>query len=108
MRPAGFEPATKGFERPRVSARLGLSHPPPLRCPSLRNRTREAGRSGRGLLLGLTPLVSEPSWPPMPDQAWLRITMPRKSLGSPQFTRIATGGCPPAPPFSFDESPALP
>ena len=39
----------------------------------------EAGRSWRGLLLGLTPLVSEPSWPPMPGQAWLRIAMPRES-----------------------------
>ena len=29
VRPAGFEPATKGFKGPRVSARLGLSHPPP-------------------------------------------------------------------------------
>ena len=28
LRPAGFEPATKGFKGPRVSARLGLSHPP--------------------------------------------------------------------------------
>jgi hypothetical protein len=46
-------------------------------------------------LLGLTPLVSEPSWSPMPDQAWLRITMPHKGLGFPQFTRIASGGYPP-------------
>jgi hypothetical protein len=37
---------------------------------------REAGRSWRGLLLGLTPLVSEPSWPPKPDQARLRIAVP--------------------------------
>src|SRR5579883_2632091 len=36
----------------------------------------EAGRSRRGLLLGLTPLVSEPSWPPTPSQAWLRIAVP--------------------------------
>jgi hypothetical protein len=36
----------------------------------------EAGRSRRGLLLGLTPLVSEPSWPPKPDQARLRIAVP--------------------------------
>ena len=28
VRPAGFEPATKGFKGPRVSTRLGLSHPP--------------------------------------------------------------------------------
>ena len=28
VRPAGFEPATKGFKGPRVSAGLGLSHPP--------------------------------------------------------------------------------
>ena len=28
MRPAGFEPATKGFKGPRVSTGLGLSHPP--------------------------------------------------------------------------------
>jgi len=28
VRPAGFEPATKGFKSPRVSTRLGLSHPP--------------------------------------------------------------------------------
>ena len=33
--------------------------------------------SWRGLLLGLTPLVSEPSWPPKPGQAWLRIALPR-------------------------------
>jgi hypothetical protein len=26
-------------------------------------------------LLGLTPLVSEPSWPPVPGQAWLRIAL---------------------------------
>jgi hypothetical protein len=25
--------------------------------------------------LGLTPLVSEPSWPPRPSQAWLRVAM---------------------------------
>ena len=36
----------------------------------------EAGRSRRGLLLGLTPLVSEPSWPPEPGQARLRIAVP--------------------------------
>jgi hypothetical protein len=72
------------------------------------------GRPGarrRGLWLGLTPLVSEPSWPPMPDQAWLRIAVPRagtaRGLGFPQFTRIASGGRPPAPPL-VDESPALP
>jgi hypothetical protein len=41
-----------------------------------RTPIEEAGRSRRGLLLGLTPLVSEPSWPPMPDQAWLRIALP--------------------------------
>src|SRR4051812_15824040 len=43
---------------------------------------REIGRPGarrRGLLLGLTPLVSEPSWPPGPSQAWLRIAMRRGS-----------------------------
>ena len=75
-----------------------------------------SGRPGarrRGLLLGLTPLVSEPSWPPEPGQAWLRIAMPldrrnRHGLGFPQFTRIASGGYPPAPPFRIDESPALP
>jgi hypothetical protein len=63
--------------------------------------------------LGLTPLVSEPSWPPKPDQAWLRIAMPPRlrtiGLGFPQFTRIASGGYPPAPPiWGIDESPALP
>jgi hypothetical protein len=31
---------------------------------SLARAGKEAGRSWRGLLLGLTPLVSEPSWPP--------------------------------------------
>jgi hypothetical protein len=77
----------------------------------------EAGRSRRGLLLGLTPLVSEPSWPPEPDQARLRIAVPEApppltrreapGLGSPQFTRFALEGYPSAPPFS-DESPALP
>ncbi len=44
--------------------------------PCLMRDDKEAGRSWRGLLLGLTPLVSEPSWPPMPGQAWLRIAMP--------------------------------
>ncbi len=97
----------------------------------LARRVGEAGRSWRGLLLGLTPLVSEPSWPPVPDQAWLRIAVPETSraslparpkiasgrrvrsvsnasgLGFPQFTRFAVGGRPPLPPF-FDESPALP
>jgi hypothetical protein len=85
-------------------------------------RPEEAGRSRRGLLLGLTPLVSEPSWPPEPDQAWLRIAMPgaprpgrwagrnpaalpreatrfAPGLGSPQFTRFAVEGYPPLPPF---------
>jgi hypothetical protein len=85
LRPAGFEPATKGFKGPRVSARLGLSHPPLCeRRPgvSMDSKDRavraveEAGRSRRGLLLGLTPLVSEPSWPPKPGQARLRIAMP--------------------------------
>ena len=65
----------------------------------------------RGVSLGLTPLVSEPSWPPRPDQARLRIAMPMTmldiGLGFPQFTRIAYGGHPPPPPF-LDESPALP
>ena len=42
----------------------------------------EAGRSRRGLLLGLTPLVSEPSWPPEPGQAWLRIAVP-EARGTP-------------------------
>jgi hypothetical protein len=42
-------------------------------------RHEEAGRSRRGLLLGLTPLVSEPSWPPEPGQARLRIAMPAAS-----------------------------
>jgi hypothetical protein len=46
------------------------------RCDVDRATEREAGRSRRGLLLGLTPLVSEPSWPPLPDQAWLRIAVP--------------------------------
>ena len=73
----------------------------------------EAGRSRRGLLLGLTPLVSEPSWPPEPGQAWLRIAVPPRplegvdGLGFPQFTRFAIEGYPSPPPFS-DESPALP
>ena len=51
---------------------------PTRRAPTLEAvRTDvEAGRSRRGLLLGLTPLVSEPSWPPEPDQAWLRIAVP--------------------------------
>jgi len=63
-------------------------------------QTKEAGRSGRGLLLGLTPLVSEPSWPPKPGQAWLRIAMPTEAgEGFPQFTRFALGGYPPRSPF---------
>ena len=37
---------------------------------------RRPGARRRGLSLGLTPLVSEPSWPPEPDQAWLRIAVP--------------------------------
>jgi len=74
---------------------------------------RGSGRPGarrRGLLLGLTPLVSEPSWPPRPGQAWLRVAMPlitrkgKRGLGFPQFTRFASGGYPPAPPF-FCETP---
>ena len=113
MRPAGFEPATKGFEGPRVSAGLGLSHPPHPPMHSTPGRLpRGVWRPGalrRGLSLGLTPLVSEPSWPPEPGQAWLRIAVPgrpdsrrdRPGLGSPQFTRIASGGYPPAPPFSM-------
>ena len=75
--------------------------------------TRRPGARGRGLSLGLTPLVSEPSWPPKPGQTWLRIALPKimkiKGLGSPQFTRFAVEGSPPVPPFfQFDESPALP
>ena len=75
----------QGIQGPRVSARLGLSHPPrrshqaPGRS-GVRKPWRIARRPGarrRGLLLGLTPLVSEPSWPPMPGQAWLRIAVPR-------------------------------
>ena len=53
MRPAGFEPATKGFKGPRVSARLGLSHPPqvgPGPAESLSTQPSgheaEAGRRG--------------------------------------------------------------
>jgi hypothetical protein len=30
-------------------------------------------------LSGLTPLVSEPTWRPMPCQAWLRIAVPKSS-----------------------------
>ena len=126
LRPAGFEPATKGFKGPRVSTRLGLSHPPlrerrPEHPDILASETggasrEEAGRSRRGLLLGLTPLVSEPSWPPEPGQARLRIAVPKRltlarqdapGLGFPQFTRFAVEGYPSPPPFS-DESPALP
>jgi len=61
-------------------------------------RMRRPGARRQGLLLGLTLLVSEPSWPPLfqsfqsfqsapgdeagrnpplPDQAWLRIALPR-------------------------------
>ena len=97
MRPAGFEPATKGFKGPRVSTRLGLSHPPirsrretvseQVLSRSGSEPEEEAGRSWRGLLLGLTPLVSEPSWPPEPGQAWLRIavpkSMPRRCAAAP-------------------------
>lgn len=79
MRPAGFEPATKGFKRPRVSTRLGLSHPPRslalIPDGTSDYRSWRPGARRRGLLLGLTPLVSEPSWSPVPDQAWLRIAM---------------------------------
>ena len=45
----------------------------------------EAGRSRRGLLLGLTPLVSEPSWPPRPDQAWLRIALSSRNISSTEI-----------------------
>src|SRR5262249_49316669 len=101
----------------------GIQGPPRFRgawtispSPALVRALRRPGARRRGLLLGLTPLVSEPSWPPGPGQAWLRIALPRgqqcspQSLGSPQFTRFASGGYPPAPPFSRedDESPALP
>ena len=89
----------QGIQGPPRFREAWTISPSPIPDP-LTEGTREAGRSRRGLLLGLTPLVSEPSWPPMPDQAWLRITMPRRSLGFPQFTRIASGGYPPAPPFA--------
>ena len=108
MRPAGFEPATKGFEGPRVSPGLGLSHPPDAW------KRREAGRSWRGLLLGLTPLVSEPSRRPnAPPGSAADCHAAGGGLGFPQFTRFAFGGHPPAPPFPLfrprtDESPALP
>ena len=49
----------------------------------------EAGRSRRGLLLGLTPLVSEPSWPPEPGQARLRIAVPEAPhLGKAKRSRF--------------------
>jgi hypothetical protein len=73
--------------------------------PSRWIKTR--GRPGarrRRLLLGLTPLVSEPSWPPLPGQAWLRIAVPSssreiESIGFPQFTRFASESCLSAPPL---------
>ena len=51
----------------------------PGRTPGRLDATpaRRPGARRRGLLLGLTPLVSEPSWPPGPGQAWLRIAMPQ-------------------------------
>jgi hypothetical protein len=50
-----------------------------------RRVARRPGARRRGLLLGLTPLVSEPSWPPMPGQAWLRIAVlgPRPTFSRP-------------------------
>ncbi len=44
------------------------------------HRAEEAGRSRRGLSLGLTPLVSEPSRSPMPDRARLRIALLRNGV----------------------------
>jgi hypothetical protein len=77
---------------------------------------QEAGRSRRGLLLGLTPLVSEPSWPPKPGQARLRIAVPIAPRDSeakcsrfrfPAIHPVRARRLPSAATFS-DESPALP
>ena len=76
----------------------------------------EAGRSRRGLLLGLTPLVSEPSWPPEPGQARLRIALPiaprpcearRSWFRFPAIHPVRGRRLPSGATFS-DESPALP
>ncbi len=49
---------------------------------------RRPGARRRGLLLGLTPLVSEPSWPPRPGQAWLRIAVLQPQTTESQTTPI--------------------
>src|SRR5205823_8863018 len=58
VRPAGFEPATKGFKGPRVSTRLGLSHPPRrsrsrASQPSLPLESGCDSRGGRALAAGI-------------------------------------------------------
>ena len=65
LRPAGFEPATKGFKGPRVSTRLGLSHPPRRSRRAVRSTRavaqdpaaarEEAGRSSAGIIVGTHP-----------------------------------------------------
>ncbi len=88
---AGFEPARSSrpegfYASPGISPRRGLSlHPRGV-----------PGARRRGLLLGLTPLVSAPSAEPMPSAAWLRITVPRagRGLGFPEFTRFFTRALP--------------
>ena len=99
----------RGPPRFRGARTISPSPPPASDAGASSARVGRPGALGRGLSLGLTPLVSEPSWPPEPGQAWLRIAVPgrldprrdRPGLGSPQFTRIASGGRPPAPPFSM-------
>jgi len=72
MRPAGFEPATKGFKGPTVfppawtiSPSAGFSEiggTPPIHLKTTRGRALIGHNLWpmRGLLLSLTPLVSEP------------------------------------------------
>src|SRR5262249_49947485 len=78
---------------------------------SVRAENGRPGALGRGLLFGLTSLVSEPSWPTQPSQAWLRIAIPvsfnRARLRFPAIHPVCTRRLPFGVTQS-DESPALP
>ncbi len=82
----GIQAPSRFHEAWTISSSSTMRPPsgPPV-CPETVASRKEAGRCRRGLLLGLTPLVSEPSWPPMPGQAWLRIAVlrPRRTFSRP-------------------------